>query len=304
MSFRLPLSSNFDFWESRPFLPSLTTSIGVYFPLQLSLFVNASLPLELLQTAIWASFDWSLFICTMLYCIILQTIVWDIVGKMVLWNSIKATGKILALGPIDDAEDSDTEEGELIEQKRDVKERMESWEEQVKLWWKEDGTSLSVLGRTYPSVPTRRRVAYKPSIADRLGVTAGVHLSKSRGFELRWSWWHMYLPTVDFLQTKFLPNTRKRKQDMYQWMIEKFASLGLVWGGFTPEAPHYSCSSIFTLSGIYPGDAWKRFCEIKEERKSRGRINKTLDSRLKNAEGMVHSESEYEEIIEVKVGAS
>ena len=301
-AWRLPLSTHFDFWESRPYLPILTSSIAIYFPFHMSFLVNASLPLELLQTAIWAGLDWSMWVCIMLYCVVLQTIVWDVLGKMILWNSIKATGKLLALGPMEDEEDTDSEKGGAGRKEREMalREREGSLEERMKKWWREDGSSLSVLGREYPSMPKRRRVVYNPSITDRLGGSVGMHLSKSRGLEVRWTWWHIYLPTVDFLSTKFFPKSRKRKKYMYQWMREKFAALGFAWGGFAPEAPHYSCSSIFTLSGLYPSDAWKKFCEMQAERKSRWRISKTL----KNAEEDILSESEYEEIVEVKVGAS
>ena len=59
---------------------------------------------------------------------------------------------------------------------------------------------------------------------------------------------------------------------------------------------------MFALSGLYPVDAWKRFCEMNAKRKSREKLSKTLDSRLKQQER--HSEGEYEEVMEVKVGAS
>ena len=65
----------------------------------------------------------------------------------------------------------------------------------------------------------------------------------------------------------------------------------------------YSCSSVFALSGLYPAETMRRLREIQTERRTRAEVGKKLDSRLKK-----RSESkldgEYEEIIEVKVGAS
>ena len=44
-----------------------------------------------------------------MYCVVWQTIVWDLVCKTVLWNSIKTTAKILALGPMEAGSDSESE---------------------------------------------------------------------------------------------------------------------------------------------------------------------------------------------------
>jgi len=65
----------------------------------------------------------------------------------------------------------------------------------------------------------------------------------------------------------------------------------------------YSCSSVFALSGLYPAETMRRLHEIQTERRTRAEVGKKVDSHLKK-----RSESkldgEYEEIIEVKVGAS
>lgn len=139
LSWRMPLSANFNFFESRPFLPVFSSTLAVYFPLQISFLINASLPLELLQTAIWAGVDWGMWVCTMLYCIVLQTILWDLVGKMILWNSVKAFQKILALGPIendDTEEESDSEEDVQSGMSLQERFRKESFEKRMKTWWR------------------------------------------------------------------------------------------------------------------------------------------------------------------------
>ena len=71
---------------------------------------------------------------------------------------------------------------------------------------------------------------------------------------------------------------------------------------YTNFAFFCSCRPMFALTGLYPVDAWKRCWEMNAKRKSREKLSKTLDSRLKQQER--HSEGEYEEVMEVKVGAS
>ena len=87
----------------------------------------------------------------------------------------------------------------------------QSFEEKLKKWRSgEDESSLAILGREYPAVPKRRKVIYNMGISDRLGANVGIHVSKARGVEVRWTSWHIYLPTVDFLGTKFFPNSAAR----------------------------------------------------------------------------------------------
>ena len=291
---RLPLSPHFDFWESRPHLPLLSSSFLLYYPLKISVVFNASLPVEILQSAILIGYDWSRWITAMLYCIIWQTILIDLLGKMILCNSIKAMGRILALGP-EEADDSDDED-EAVDLRLQGP-RGGSMD------CKESTSALTVLGRKFPSMPQRRPITYNAGISDRLGVSVGMHMSKERGFEARCSWWHAVVPTVDYLTSKFYPS-KTRKDQLSKWLTSKFASLGIVWGGYAPEAPHYSCSSLFSLSGLYPLEAWKKICNLQAKRKNREKISKKLDSHLRNDVDGMESESEYEEILEVKVGAS
>ena len=161
-------------------------------------------------------------------------------------------------------------------------------------------------------------MVYSTAISDRLGVNFGMHLSKARGCEIRCGWYHVYLPTIGFLNTKFddiksiltKASTRpKQKQDLLsRFLGEKFASLGIVWGcssflSDSFEPPMYSCSSIFALSGLYPGETLRKLREIQAKRITRAKVGKRFRSRLKKSAGS-KLEEEYEEILEVKVGAS
>jgi hypothetical protein len=325
---RLPLSANFDFWESRPFLPLVNCSLIMYYPLRIAFVLNASLPMGLFKTVFWTGMDWIAWLVMTIYCIVWKSLMTDLVWKLLLWNSIKVMGKILALGPEEEVledygeynngrdDDDYNQHNDNGKSQEDLMDESFSDDDYNKLHGKkkfqDEKRAIRLLGREYPSMPQRRAVIYSRAISERLGVNVGMHLSKARGFEVRYAWWHSYLPTVDYLNSKIdsikslLMNTPKaskmKKGAVSRLLGGKVASLGLVWGGFSPEAPYYSCSSSFSISGLYPGDALRKFREIQAERRSRQLVEKQLDSRLKkNSEAL--SEEEYEEVIEVKVGA-
>ena len=321
LGWRIPLSANFDFWESRPFLPLCNCSFGLFYPIRVSCLINASLPVVLFQTAICVLLDWVAWIATMLYTILWQTIVVDLVGKVLLLNSIRAMGNLLALGP--DLKENDSKNEDFDRDKSDESRQGDDEEESESGYKGDTNTqpSFSFLQRKYPPIPSGRSVTYSTSIIDRFGVNFGIHLSKARGLEIRCNWYHAYIPTVGYLNTKLdnikhiltkksKPSSKKMKNDMLAKLFgARTASLGVVWGGSTclsesihMQPPMY-CSSVFALNGLYPAQTMRRLREIQTERRTRAKVGKKLDSRLKK-----RSESkldgEYEEIIEVKVGAS
>mmetsp|Transcript_759 Transcript_759/g.1301 ORF Transcript_759/g.1301 Transcript_759/m.1301 type:complete len:709 (+) Transcript_759:407-2533(+) len=330
LSCRLPLSANFDFWESRPFLPLVNCSLVMYYPLRIAFVLNASLPMGLFKAIFWSGLDWILWLGMTVYCVVWKTLITDLVWKIILWNSIKVMGKILALGPEEDESEyfeygNDRDDGDYhqkIDAGKSDKELHggeslfeddgDDYRIDAKKKMQDEKRAMRFLGREYPSIPRRRSIIYSRAISERLGVNVGMHLSKARGFEVRYAWWHSYLPTVDYLNSKmdsikcFMTKTQKasklKKGAVARLLGGKVASLGLVWGGFSPEPPHYSCSSMFSISGLYPGDALRRFREIQAERRSRQLIEKQLDSRLKSKSESLSNE-EYEEVIEVKIGA-
>ena len=70
---RLPLTVHFDFFETRPWLPLLTSTCSIYFPFSGSLSINASLPVAIFKFAMLTILDQLKF---------LITIVWYIVTKV------------------------------------------------------------------------------------------------------------------------------------------------------------------------------------------------------------------------------
>jgi hypothetical protein len=271
---RLPITNNFAFLESRPYLPTVATAMIFTYPMKLSLLMNVSLPVELFQSAIFCILEWCIWVLTTGYCGT-KTVFVDVLGHMILWNSLKALGKILAFGEQakkDNGDDSDSdveeEENMAVKEKKmaDVEKKKKQSDE------KDDksGTRLVVLGRAYPTMPPRRAVTYHTGISDRLGLSLSANVSEAKGVEFKCSWWHAYLPTIDFLgsgvdqlvSVLMRKKQKIRKDATSEWLRQKFASLGLTWGGFfVPNHPFANCSAIMTLSGFYYGtDVLRRLC--------------------------------------------
>jgi len=98
--------------------------------------------------------------------------------------------------------------------------------------------SFSFLQRKCPPIPSRRVVTYSTGVVDLFGVNFGMHLSKARGLEIRCAWYHVYLPTIGFINNKLdsikhiltkkskPSNIKKMKKDMLAKLFEaKIASL-------------------------------------------------------------------------------
>lgn len=88
---------------------------------------------------------------------------------------------------------------------------------------------------------------YSTSISERLGVSFSWRWSSYRGFEKRFNFYHVYLPTLDWL----LSNRQKHAGSLPSFLREKFASCGLAMSGPLPQWPFFSASAIFSLSGLY-----------------------------------------------------
>eukprot|EP00553_Chaetoceros_curvisetus_P005590 CAMPEP_0204631206 /NCGR_PEP_ID=MMETSP0717-20131115/22237_1 /ASSEMBLY_ACC=CAM_ASM_000666 /TAXON_ID=230516 /ORGANISM="Chaetoceros curvisetus" /LENGTH=662 /DNA_ID=CAMNT_0051648707 /DNA_START=106 /DNA_END=2094 /DNA_ORIENTATION=+ len=286
IGWRLPLTPNFEFMESRPYLPLITSSVILYYPLRFSVLFNASLPVELFQWCVYAILDWCLWSMLMLQCMS-KTIVVDFMGRLIVWNSLKALGKILAFGEVqsEDHDDSDSEEDVVHVQdksstasaakkkKRHTVGSLSSASLASKSSTtpidNENRDGLVILERVYPPIPIKRAITYHQGISDRLGLSVSAQVSEREGIQFRWSWWHVYMPTIDFLGStvdNFVATLTKKKPKIRgdvvsEWLRQKFASLGISWGGFAPEPPYYSCSAIFSLSGFYySGEVLRKLC--------------------------------------------
>ena len=320
---RIPISANFGFFEARPYLPLITAVVGFYYPLRFAVFVNASLPVELLRTSVWQCLDYMVWMMSTVYSIIWKFVITDFITKGVLMNSVKVMSKLLALEPSSMKDDTQErygsgesnhgEESEVTKSEEGSKRNNIGENDRVNDSTSSDRSSLLILGREFPALPKRRSILYNPGISDRVGMNIGVHVSKRRGVEIRWHWWHVYNPTIEYMQTKYseikdslikTSQSSKAISTLPIWLTEKFASLGITWGGFNPEPPHYSGSAIFSLSGLYPIEAIRKMRENRIERIARQTVEKQLGAKLKRKKEARLKEEEYEEIRQVKVGAS
>ena len=238
MAFRIPLLSNFDWWDRHPELPSVTSSIGLYFPFMLVGFLNASVNIDWLQ---WMSWRVLRYIHVLLRALVVYTL--HALTLPVLF---------------------------LLAPHRKTLERP-SW-----------------IPSKIPPLPNDPPV-YSLVLSQRLGVSLSWRYSKQRGYEFRLSQWFVYVPTIVYLtevlhrqvQKILLPssssstsqqqqqqqpqpqqqannNSDEQQQEsttvdnrLLQWLRQKTGSLGLSVGRPTPDAPHFSCSGLLSLSGFH-----------------------------------------------------
>jgi hypothetical protein len=193
-------------------------------------------------------------------------------------------------------------------------------------------THFILLNRQYLKPPKLIiNPTYNRNISNRLGLSFACYISESSGFYCRFSFWHMVLPTVDYIHSYLLlhetyfremireclrkfrlsendlgsslsnvidsalvdditsnsninaesiasnsatspsslssgatksisttasANAYSNQQQpndskLISWLRRKTGSIGISWGGFTPEFPYYSLSTAFSLSGCY-----------------------------------------------------
>ena len=306
VTLRLPLTIHFDFFETRPWLPLLTSTCVLYYPLRCAFSINASLPVALFKYVILTMLDQLKFCFMLLWYLITKTIMNDIVKILILSN----IGKILGFG----GDKSDCEKiqydrsGEPIGNIDSFRSKFKSFKE-------------------YPSLPAKREVSYSSSIAERLGFSMTWHLSTENCCELKCSWWHCVLPTIEhilevgrssmgpFMKSKLDVLSRSEQLlTLKEWMRQKVGSLGLIWGGFTPDVPFYSCNLALSMSGFYyGGDSLKKMYTVprklflSKDMSSEGidKVRRSEKKREKKFQDILNVNDESDcEIIDVKVSAS
>jgi hypothetical protein len=243
ITFRLPLTNHFDFFETRPWLPLLTSTCALYFPIRGTFSLNASLPVAYLRFALLTLYDNLIFCLTVVWYAITKTFISDIIGIMILSN----LGKILGFGKTGskDKEVKYDQEGNIIDDEKFIF----SW---VEMFHK------------YPSLPKKRVMKYSTQISERLGVSFTWRCRKGHGVDFKFSWFHSFLPTIQHMGEK-MSSTSLMKQitennpqiasymTVSDWLRQKVGSLGIVWGGFNDEPPLYTCNAALSLSGFYYG---------------------------------------------------
>eukprot|EP00978_Attheya_sp_CCMP212_P007041 scaffold16425_cov52-Attheya_sp.AAC.1 len=285
--FRLPLSINFDAYERHPEWPSVTSSLGFWFPSpSVSATLNLSLPMELLNVCgifclqgvggtcwnVLALIQWTIVK-------VLQTI-WNIIllPYKALQTTIQFTLWLLLLSQNKETESSTTVKS-VSEKERNSK-----------------SSEWTLFGRGKPSllISPNGKVLYSTEVSNRLGVCVTWRLSVEQGYEIRYQWWHCYVPTLvyheqsyhqtkQFVQRRRQTSRRRRRRrrrrrngttnqeeehetdaavtaptpippsvtEISEWLRQKTASLGLSTCHPIPDPPFFSTSAIFSLSGLY-----------------------------------------------------
>jgi hypothetical protein len=259
---------------------------------------------EVIKTIWWIVLDWTMWMFKIAMAF-LETVVIDLFWKLVCINCI---GKVLELGQrlIDGMMRSSTTSVPRAEDSFHPRKGLRA--EDVVLISRHGAT---ILGRQYPKIPSKRPISYSQNTVQRLGVTAAMHLSQGKGLEFRYTWWNTYFSTVEYYQSLIkswfkgitVPtfpapallqsylNHLHQMEEMKQLNIRLLNALfGIIWGGFTPEAPYYSCTAMLSMSGfysIYGGDSLKRFIQKMHHNNEHHRLNSSDWDDSKNVD--VHS---------------
>lgn len=308
ITLRLPLTVHFDFFETRPWLPLLTSTCALHFPFKGAFSINASLPVALLKYIFLTLWDQIKFGITFVWYVIAKTIMIDIVGVLILSN----IGKMLGFGNNENESNNNNKikynhKGEIIENKGKMLQAIKIFQD-------------------YPSLPLKRNIKYSSRISERVGVSLTWQCSRDKGVQLKCSWWHCILPTIEhigdvsrnvikpFIDTNSQITNNVQLMVINEWLRRKVGSFGFIWGKFTEhQKPFYSCNAFLSLSGFYYGSQ-----SIKKIYSVPGRLfvtppNKVKTSRIKKSEtrretNLKHvlreSDDSQCEIIDVKISAS
>lgn len=227
----LPLTVNFEYFDSRPELPSVTCGTAFYYPWTIVGFLSASIHLE-----------WVKWVFQSTLALIPRVILW------LLYKFVLPLMRAVATAV------------------------------------------LFPIRHRFPSIPTTiptgfwtiAKPRYNTEISERVGCSVSCRWSQRSGYEVRISYSHSYLPTFSvyqrlMTQTKQQLDTVKktvtrRKRSIEEsltanakssnnaisintndWWQKHFARLGVSTGYPIPSPPHFSCSAILSLSGLYFG---------------------------------------------------
>ena len=188
ISFRLPLSINFDWYERRPELPSITSSASYYYsnicPWTYVVFLNASLPMELIRFCIRRFSEYSFFLGGILWStmLVLSDALWRVLVFPI--TVLVRFASFLSDMAINDSSSGPSARGKKRRKKKS------------KPKTKAKKGTVVILGQAFPRLPPPRGIVYSTVIQDRVGVSASWRVSATRGYEFRISYWHLFLPTM------------------------------------------------------------------------------------------------------------
>ena len=292
VSFRLPLSINFDWYERRPELPSITSSATYYYsnscPWTYVLFLNASLPMELIRFCVRRFGEYTWFLAGILWStmLVLSDALWRVLV-------LPATVLVRFASLLSDMALNDASVALSRSKKRNKNKK-----KKTKTKRKAKKGTVVILGQTFPRLPPPRSIVYSTVIQDRVGVSASWRLSATKGYEFRISYWHLFLPTMlsmasvvakavrlvlmlqenasksvpmkgrvggdldssaddhkfdhNILSVSRIEMWKRFAEPCEDWIQRKTGSLGLTWGGPIPEKPYLGASAVLSVSALYP----------------------------------------------------
>jgi len=226
LAVRLPITYNFDWWERHPSLPSITTSACIYRPFMVVWFINASVDTTTITYVLEQTLRTSRYVVLVTILFVLRALIFPLVVVQSIVN-----------GPVK----GDHRQGRRLP-------LLEDWLDRLR---------LSTVVTPWPYAPP----VYNLDWQERVGISWSWRWSTRRGRETRLSKWYLFLPTVVSLWDAMIKPVMVRilgpekrvssKATLIEWLRQKTTSIGLSTGVPTPDPPHFSCSGLLTLSGLY-----------------------------------------------------
>jgi hypothetical protein len=243
VAFRTPLTFNFGAWEQNPLLPNVVTSVAVFYPPQIILFLTANMRVECIRYLLQLSFVSALYL------------LWFAIGNIV-------RGLALALSvltyPVTGRLASDYPP--FIQQN-------------LELYNPRPSDSVIMTRSVSDGRSVLPPLSLSGAIEERVGVSVSWRISSQRGYEFRISRWHAYTPVLaaiwkdpsELFRFATLIPVRLRQQltslfafrhgygrstlTAPAWMSRRMAKVGISTGFPTPDPPYFACAGILSLSG-------------------------------------------------------
>lgn len=209
IAWRMPVTGHFPYFDKRPYLPLISTTIGLYYPkLNGACNLNTSISTEWVKNVLLSMMDWlkwSIQVLTLFAMGFWNTYVKNYYQKL---QQQYILSKALS-----------SPNGKELHTRSSVNERANTIRQEEPSY--ASGKQHSHLSNlryppsSLPSRPKRRVGIYSPHICDRIGVTLSWHYTLNTGFEFRSSAWYIYLPTVEYVVLA-LTDTLDRTNVFYQ----------------------------------------------------------------------------------------
>jgi hypothetical protein len=299
-TFRVPLSSNFEFFDRYAAIPfaSWTTYFG--YPWVIATFLNASVPLEVLEWIVggilW-KIRWAFAVVSAILRTLIDAAIWIVLTPMRTWLTFRQIISNVARKHVSKSGMAQSQIDGLIElstasASKDVADMSTA----TVVSSPRGGASSSriprpkrqfktMLGHTVPTFHRTTNIEYSSIISQRVGVCISYRVSKERGYEYRWNFFCSFLPTqecwehIDKICTQKLEalkriasKGRKSAADGYEstsnpsaikaFLYSHSATLGLSGGYPLPVDPHFSLNLLLSTSGFYYGWLLKSIASI------------------------------------------